>query len=164
MGGITVYAEKSFMAGHKVRIEKGENHLNGYEALCFARERYNVSGGDRGRGKNQMKVIKAVLEKMTSGTTLISNYGKILASLEGMFKTNVSSEEISMLVKMQLSDMASWEIYSYAVDGTGGSAKTYSSPGHNAYVMYPNEKMVKKASQLAKSVLAGEMISDADLK
>lgn len=164
IGGITVYSDKEFKAGNKVRIEKGENHLNGYEALCFARERYHVSGGDRGRGKNQMKVIEAVVDKMTTGTTLISGYSGILKSLEGMFKTNVTSEEISDLVKMQLSDMASWEVFSYAVDGTGGSAKTYSSPGHNAYVMYPNKNMVDKASDLAKRVLSGETITKEDMK
>ena len=147
-----------------MRIEKGENHLNGFEALAFARERYHVSGGDRGRGKNQMKVIKAVVEKLTTGTTLISSYGDILSSLEGVFKTNVSSDEISMLVKMQLSDLASWNILSYAVDGTGGSAKTYSSPGHKAYVMYPNEKLVGKASDLAKRVMAGDILTSEDLK
>lgn len=164
VGGITVYSDKSFKAGNKVRIEEGENHLNGYEALCFARERYHVSGGDRGRGKNQMKVIKAVVEKLTTGTTLISGYNQILSSLEGMFKTNVTTDEISMLVKMQLSDLASWNILSYAVDGTGGSAKTYSSPGHKAYVMYPNEKLVNKAADLAKRVMAGDILTSEDLK
>lgn len=164
IGGVTVYSDKAFPAGNKVNIKKGENHLNGYEALCFARDRYHAPGGDRGRGKNQMKVIKAVVEKMTTGTTLISGYSGILSSLEGMFKTNVTSEEISMLVKMQLSDMASWTIFSYAVDGTGGSAKTFSSPGHNAYVMYPNQKMVDKASKLAKRMMAGEVLTSEDLK
>lgn len=164
VGGITVHSSKAFKAGNKVRIEEGENHLNGYEALCFARERYHVSGGDRGRGKNQMKVIKAVVEKLTTGTTLISNYSGIMGSLEGMFKTNVTSEEISALVKMQLSDLATWSIHSFAVDGTGGSAKTYSSPGHNAYVMYPNQKLVDKASDLANRVIAGEILTSEDLK
>lgn len=164
VGGITVHSSKAFKAGNKVRIEEGENHLNGYEALCFARERYHVSGGDRGRGKNQMKVIKAVVEKLTTGTTLISNYSGIMGSLEGMFKTNVTSEEISALVKMQLSDLATWSIHSFAVDGTGGSAKTYSSPGHRSYVMYPNEKLVNKASELAKRVIAGDILTKEDLK
>lgn len=164
VGGVTVHSDQAFTAGKTVKIKVGENQLNGEEALKFARERYHVSGGDRTRGKNQMKVIKAIVEKATSGTTLISNYGEILSSLEGMFKTNVTSEELSLLVKMQLSDMAQWNIVSYAVTGTGGSEKNYSSPGHKAYVMHPDMKTVEKASDLANRVLAGETLSEADVK
>ena len=163
IGGITVYADESFKA-MGFYIQEGENYLNGEQALKFARDRYHVTGGDRGRGKNQMKVIKAVIEKMTSGTTIISNYTQILKSLEGMFSTSLRMEDISMLVKMQLSDMASWNIQSFSVSGVGGSEKTYSMPGSNAYVMYPDEEQVAYASQLAQRVLNGEVLTAEDMK
>lgn len=163
IGGVTVYSDQAFTA-RGTTIVKGYNDLNGADALNFARERYQVSGGDNGRGKNQMKVISAVINKMTSGTTIINNYSKILKSLEGMFKTSLDSEEISDLVKMQLGDMASWNVQSFAVTGKGGSEKNYSSPGHKAYVMYPNEAMVAYASQLVDRVLNGETLTAADMK
>ncbi|MBQ8796777.1 MAG: LCP family protein [Oscillospiraceae bacterium] len=162
IGGITVYSDQAFKA-RETYIQKGENTLNGTQALDFSRERYHVSGGDNGRGKNQMKVIKAVIQKMTSGTTIISNYSAIMSSLEGMFSTNLQTSEISMLVKMQLSDMAKWDVFSFAVVGTGGSEKTYSAPGHTAYVMYPNEKSVEHASGLIKKILAGELLAEEDM-
>lgn len=164
VGGITVYSDQEFDAGHFVHIEKGINNLDGFQALSFARERYNVSGGDRSRGKNQMKVIKAIVEKMTSGTTIISGYSDILASLEGMFQTSVTGKEISLLVKMQLSDMAKWNIQTYAVTGTGGSDRNYSSPGVRSYVMYPDKASVEKATVLANRVIAGETITEEDVK
>ncbi len=163
VGGVTIYSDKSFTA-RETHIKKGENALNGSQALDLVRERYHVSGGDNGRGKNQMKVIKALIEKLTSGKTIISKYSKILDSLKGMFKTDVSSEDISLLVKMQLSDMAQWNVQSFAVTGTGGSETNYSSPGHKAYVMYPHENMVAYASTLVNKVLNGETLTDADMK
>lgn len=164
VGGVTVNADHAFTTDGGYKIKKGTNHLNGEEALSFARERHHVNGGDNGRGKNQMKVISAIIDKMTTGTTIISKYSAILKSLEGMFKTSVSMDDISLLVKMQLEDMASWNIQSYAVTGKGGSEKNYSSPGHKAYVMYPDEKAVDHAASLVDKVLAGEILTAADMK
>ena len=162
IGGITVYSDQSFKAGDTY-ISVGENHLNGSAALSFARERYRVSGGDNGRGKNQMKMVKAVIEKLTSGTTIISNYSSILGSLGGMFSTSMSMEDISLLVKMQLSDMAQWNIQSYAVTGVGGSERTYSA-GTYAYVMHEDERSTAHAAELAQRVINGEILTEADMK
>lgn len=164
VGGITIYSDESFSTIKDFYIRKGKNHLNGEEALAFARERYHVKGGDRGRGKNQMKVITALIRKLTEGTTIITKYASILDSLNGLFRTSVTMEEISTLVKMQLNDMASWNIMSFSVTGEGGSNKTYSSPGHNAYVMYLDEKLVSYAAMLADRVIAGDILTEADMK
>lgn len=161
VGGITVYSDTAFSVG-EFSYSQGDNYVNGIEALTFARDRNHQAGGDRGRGNNQMKVITAVIEKMTTGTAL-THFSEILNSLQGMFVTDMSSAEINSLVKMQLSDMSSWNIHSYAVTGADGSSTTYSIPGSQAYVMYPNQQMVKHASELMTKVLDGETLSDADV-
>lgn len=163
VGGITIYSDESFTA-QDTKIQKGENALNGAQALDLVRERYHVSGGDNGRGKNQMKVVAALIKKMTSGTTIISNYSDILKSLEGMFKTSIGMDEISELVRMQLNDMASWNIQTFAVTGKGGSEKTYSMPGVYAYVMHPNADVVEHAAKLVDRVFAGETLTEQDVK
>lgn len=163
VGGITVHSDKSFMAWD-TPIKKGENFLNGKQALNFARERYHVSGGDNDRGKNQMKVIEAVIKKMTTGTTIISNYAAIMESLEGMFATNMQSAEISMLVKMQLNDLASWDVLKFAVTGTGGSEITASMPGVTAYVMHPDQKSVDHARSLVEKILSGTKLKKEDME
>ena len=163
IGGITVYADESFSA-QGYPINKGKNELDGQHALMFARERNTVSGGDNGRGKNQMKVIKAVIDKMTSSTTLISNYAGIMKSLEGMFVTDFHSDEISALVKMQLSDMTSWNVQSYAVTGTGDYQETYSWKGQELWVMWPNETSVNYAKELIGRVEKGEILTTEDMK
>lgn len=161
--GITVYSDVSFTTSGGYSFSKGENHLYGEEALVFARERYSFSDGDESRGQNQMKVIRAVIQKITSGTTIITRYAEILNSLEGMFSTNLSMEEISQLVKMQLSDMSSWNIMSYAVSGYGDYEYTYSMPGEDLYVMWPNTEMVAHATELIDRVIAGEILTQSDL-
>ncbi len=161
--GVTVVADHSFTAVSGEYFQKGENTLNGEEALAFARERKNVSGGDNGRGKNQMKVIKAVIDKLSSSNTLIANYSDILKSLDRMFATNFTAEEISALVKMQMEDMTPWNIQSFAVTGKGGYAETYSWKGQELYVMHPNEDTVNHARTLISRVLNGETLTAEDM-
>lgn len=171
IGGVTVNSDTAFCNSHdnplldgtSMSVSVGPNDFNGAQALAFARERMNVPGGDNDRGKNQMKVISAVVDKM-SVSTILSNYSDILDSLEGMFITNMSSDDINKLVKMQLEDMASWSVHSFAVDGTPGSSTTYSMPGTNAYVTYPNQDSVDQASKLISKVLKGKTIDDSDLQ
>lgn len=164
IGGITVYSDVSYTTRHgNVAIQKGYNELNGSEALGFARERYALAAGDIDRGRNQMKVITAVIEKLSVGT-MVTNYSGILDSLQNMFVTDMPSETISQLVKMQLSDMAKWNVVSYTVVGSNGSEKTYSMPNTKLYVMIPDEGIVAYAKSLIDRVVAGEILSSEDVK
>ncbi len=160
IGGITVYFDTSFTACAETPVYAGDNYLDGHDALNVARERYTLAGGDNARGQNQMKIIKAVVQKLASGA-IISNYADILNSLEGMFVTDVSMDDISKLVKMQLEDFASWNIQSYAVTGDGGEDYTYTAG--LAYVMYPYQGMVDYGKELIDRVIAGEILTEQDV-
>lgn len=163
IGGVSVYSDTSFKSSlYGYSYQKGYNDMNGSQALAFARERYAFASGDNARGLHQMEVIKAIVAKMSAGT-IVSNYSSIMDSLQGMFITDMSADDISSLVKMQLSDMASWNVVSFAVTGSNGSKKTYSMPSVYAYVMIPNEKTVEYASELIDRVLNGETLTDADM-
>lgn len=161
--GITVYSDQAFTAVTGTYIQAGENYLDGQKALDFARERYNVRGGDDTRGQNQMRVIGAVVDKLSSSKTLISNYSAILDSLEGMFITNFTQEEISDFVKKQLEEMGPWSVQSYAVTGTAAYAETYSWKGEELYVTLPDETTVAYASDLIFRVMEGEILTAEDL-
>ena len=162
VGGVTVYSDTAFSASPYSYVV-GDNYLDGKAALAFARDRHHQASGDNARGVHQMAVIKALIQKLSAGT-LIQHYSDILSSVEGMFVTSVSSDEISQLMKMQLSDMAHWDVHSFAVTGTGGSNTTYSMPGLHSYVMYPNEDTVSYASELMNKVIDGETLTDADMR
>lgn len=163
IGGIAVYSSVDFVRDG-VHISKGTNYLNGAEALIFARERYQMPNGDNDRGRNQMKVIKAVIEKVTSGKTIISNYSGILNSLKGLFTTSFEMDQISQLVKMQLDDMASWTIQSYSVTGINGRDVTYCYPSQKLFVMYEDKEQVDHGTYLIKKVLSGQELTEEDLK
>lgn len=162
VGGVEVESDYSFRAGD-VYIQEGINYLDGASALRFSRERYHLPQGDIDRGKNQMKVIQAVVDKMTSGA-IITNYSEILESLEGMFATDISNTEISELVKMQLNDNAKWDVLTYSSEGYGSSEQTYSMPGYYLSVLIPYQSHVDYAATLIDRVLAGEKLTQADMK
>lgn len=161
VGGVTVHTDFAFKAGDYY-IGKGDVHLNGDEALAFARERKALAGGDNTRGKNQMKLISALIDQLST-STLLTHYGDILDSLEGMFTTSMPPEVISQLVQSQLKDMSGWDVLSFAVTGDGGSDSCWAVGGGYGYVMYPHEHMVSHASNLIGRVLAGEVLTQEDL-
>ena len=165
VGGITVESEKAFRTSEGgFYINRGTNQLNGTVALSYVRERKSFADGDNSRGRHQMQAIEALIKKISSGTTVLGNYSAIMDSMSGMFMTSMSSSDISALVKMQLSDLAAWNVKSYAVTGTGGSSTTYSMPTKRSYVMYPDEVQVKYAEQLVNKVVEGQILTDADLE
>ena len=138
--------------------------LNGSEALDYARERYAFAEGDNMRGQNQMRLITAMFKKVTSSPTLIMNYNTILEDLEGYIVTNMESDEIEALVRMQLNDMATWDIQTYAVTGWGGMDYTYSAPWQELYVTYPYTSTVYQGQDLIDRVLDGEILTDEDVE
>ncbi len=158
LGGVTVYSETAFtttVGGY--RIQKGENSLNGAQALAFARERSKLSGGDNTRGQHQMQVIAAMVRQLSAGNVL-SRWREILDSLEGMFATDMPLTAMTKLLTSELGDLGDWEIFSAAVTGTDGSDYNWSSGG-NAYVMYPDDS-VQQVSELIKQVMADESLDE----
>lgn len=155
LGGVTVESDYSFNAGGYSFV-KGANDLNGSQALAFARERHAFAEGDRQRGKDQMAVIKGVINKMLSPDMLL-HYTDVLAATEGNFETSVPYQLISSVVNDQLANGGSWNIVSYSVDGTGDRKVPYSM-STSAYVMIPDQTTVDTAKALMQAVLNGETI------
>lgn len=152
LGGIDVYSDATFRVDENFAYVEGINHLYGVEALAFARERYNVSGGDVGRGVHQMEVIKGVINKCTSADILY-NYANVINQMSGCFITNMQDDKIAALIRMQLGDMASWSVQSYSVAGSGAYKTTYTLPSKELYVMLPDENSVAGAKELITNVL-----------
>ena len=149
---ITVYSDYDFTSSNITgyHFNQGDNYVNGEQALVFARERYAFSAGDRQRGKNQMAVIKGVVDKALS-PEILTSYSSILSSLDGCFGTNITYEEIAQLLQQQLTNGGDWTIVSYSVDGTGATEKPYSM-SQKAYVMVPDYNTVDKAKSLMEKV------------
>ena len=162
IGGVDVYSDQAFTSvgspGYydPTTFAEGWNHLDGKSALAFARERHAFASGDIQRGIDQMKVIDAMVNKLKSPALLMS-FSKLMDAAADCFVTSLSQDQITALVRMQLSDLASWDIQSCSVTGTSGkSSKCYSAKGQSLYVMKPDENSVNEAKALIASVLDGE--------
>ena len=147
--GINIYSDVNYnfscWTNRSCVFKPGYNYVYGACALAFARERHAYEQGDRHRGENQQQVIKLVLDKVTSSSTLISRYSDILESLVGTFETTLTQDNITDLVKMHISDMTPWTVDTYNLDGKTGMAPTYSYPSQSLSVMYPDYDTVEIA-------------------
>lgn len=150
--GVDVYVDKGFTASDgSYTFVTGYNHMNGKKALRFARERKSFSNGDVQRVKNQQKVLTAIIKKITSSTTLVTNFSQILDSVGNSFSTNMESKNINRFIKMQLNDMQGWNIESQNLVGTDLYTKnTYTYPNLELYVMKQDEESVRVAKEKIK--------------
>ena len=157
IGGIDVYADQDVNIG-TCKIKEGYNNLDGKCALAFSRERHSYIDGDRQRGRNQQQVIIAVFNKLTSGTTLLTEYTNILSVLDGKFATNMDTKEITDYIKYELNDLKNYTIKTTQLDGYGSMGETYSYPGQDLWIMIPYEETIDNAKNLINKVLNNESI------
>lgn len=155
VGGINVNSPANFSTGSGYKFTKGNNFLNGKQALAFARERHAFAAGDIQRGKNQMEVIKGVINKMAS-PAMLTNFSDIMNAISGNFQTDLSMDQLTSLVRMQLNDGAKWSIDTYAVVTKGGMNYCYSYRGSKLYVGYIDKNSAITAGNKMREVMEGK--------
>lgn len=165
VGGIDVNVEpgyecSNFLHAPGLSVHAGINHLNGEQALGYARERYAYSEGDRQRTKNQQQVLMGIVDKITS-PAVVTNYASIMDSMSDTFSTTMSSQEISDLIKYQLNSNPKWKMEQYMVNGTGDTLMC-AELGNAAYVMVPDQSTVTTAKNKINAVLAGKSADDVE--
>lgn len=146
--GIDIYSDQNlYLRNGECTFTGGvTQHINGICALAFSRERKSYATGDRHRGENQQQVISKILAKITTPAYILK-MPEILAAADGLFETSFSHQEILDMVKFQVFSNPNWETESISLDGTGGYAQTYSAPGQNLYVMFPDEASITTAKE-----------------
>lgn len=154
LGGVDVDSDYEFTAVNGIHFDKGMNHLNGNEALAFSRERYSFEDGDNQRGRDQQKVLTAILNKAMS-PAILTNASALISDVSDSVQTNMTQDEMAKFIKMQLNDGASWNIESQAASGTGDTQVCYSSGDQPLYVMWPDEAVVQSISAKMNEILNG---------
>lgn len=152
LGGVSVYSDREFTVENIRTYQQGYNQLTGIEALAFARERMSFPEGDYQRAKNQMEVIRAVVEKASS-SALAGAFSSLLDAVEGNFETNLPREQILALAPALSGD---WEITTYTASGYSAYRETYSMPGQELYVILPDESSVEQAAGQLRDTLEQE--------
>ncbi|WP_024416097.1 LCP family glycopolymer transferase CpsA [Streptococcus suis] len=154
VGGIDVENTQEFTSGEHT-FPVGTVHLNAEQALIFVRERYSLANGDNDRGKNQEKVIAALIKKLSSPENL-RNYRAILNSLEGSIQTDISIETIIGLVNTQLEAGTQFTVESQALAGSGRTdLPSYAMPDSQLYMLEINQESLEQAKTAIQSVLDG---------
>ncbi|HFI0148948.1 TPA: LCP family protein [Streptococcus suis] len=157
VGGIDVYNDQEFtshIGNHQFPI--GNLHLNSELALAFVRERYSLANGDNDRGKNQEKVIAALIKKLSSPENL-KNYQAILSGLEGSIQTDLSLETIMSLVNSQLESGTQFTVESQALTGSGRmDLPSYAMPSSQLYMMEIDQNSLTNVKSAIQSVLDGK--------
>lgn len=160
IGGVRINSDQDL---NFCNIKKGYNDLNGECALRFARERHSYKTGDRHRGENQEEVIRAIIDKVSSSTAILTKYNNIISNLQNNFETDVPSKTIKEYIKMQTKDMPKWNVKNLNLNGYDSHNYTYSYRGSMLYVMEPDINTVDKASSVINGMLDGKTFSELEL-
>lgn len=143
LGGIDVENPRAFSA-NGYNFVQGTNHLNGDQALAFARDRYHQAEGDFDRGKNHTRIITAIINKMLKPEMLI-NFGNISQVALRSVNTDMPYEKMIELVNKQIDSGKKWDIESQALAGSGTmDLKSALMPEAKLYMMVPSEESVKE--------------------
>lgn len=142
LGGVDITLPYAINTYHGRRsYSPGTYHLNGAEALDIARERVSISwaGGDRERGRNQEKILAALISKSQHDPNILGKVDQIFASIAKNIQTNFTSDDLKYLVQKQLTSPAKWQTELIDVDGKADitSTFTYQEPKHFVWHPYP---------------------------
>lgn len=158
LGGIDVYVEKTFIdyefpaenyQFRTVSFDQGQQHLDGAQALDFARSRHgsNGEGSDFARSARQQKILFAVKDKITSVNTLL-NPTKLLTLYNNLVRyidTNIEPATIVRLTQLAQGTRQSSITSLVITDGPNGLLDpTIGEDG--AYLLIPKEGFGKFSS------------------
>ena len=113
LGGIDVDVEIDFCEqdenrnkdeAHQICLAKGEQHLDGRQALAYARHRKTEGYDSAGRERAQQRILKAVIDKLLS-VDGISSLSKLFDIIPSYVITNMPSDKIAAFARAQLEDM-----------------------------------------------------------
>ena len=157
LGGVDVYNDQEFTAHTNGKFYSvGNVHLDSEQALGFVRERYSLADGDRDRGRNQQKVIVAILQKLTS-TEALKNYDGIIKGLQDSIQTNMPLETMMSLANAQLESGGTYKIISQDLKGTGRmDLPSYAMPDSNLYMMEISDSSLESVKAAINDVIEGK--------
>nr|WP_276538545.1 LCP family protein [Dehalobacterium formicoaceticum] len=132
LGGIEVDVEKRmYKPSENINLKKGEQKLNGEQALAYVRFR-DDGKGDLGRVERQLKFISILADRLTSLNTLWK-----IPQLVGIFQDNV---ETDLALKEMLSLANTYKNFDAAqlrTDMLPGEGKYINDVSY--FIHYPNE-------------------------
>ena len=157
LGGVDVYNDQEFTSLHgNYHFPVGNVHLDSEQALGFVRERYSLANGDGDRGRNQQKVISAIIQKLTS-TEALKNFDGIMQSLQDSVQTNMPAETMVSLVNAQLASGGKYSVITRDLKGTGRmDLPSYAMPDSNLYMLEVDPNSLETLKVEIKDIMEGK--------
>ena len=95
------------------------------------------------RNENQQQVMEAIIKKCTKSTTILTKYTALLDAVKDNLATNMTTDEMSSIVKMQIDQMPDWKISKQAIEGNRTGSEYCYALGFNASTVdaIPEEEM-----------------------
>ncbi len=107
VGGVDVTVDESFFDpmydgwdgtsyhyGAGWGIKAGPQHLDGFNALAYARSRYAVGGSDFKRAARQQQILVALKQKLTSGGSLLLQLPQLLRTIGDIVRTDLPPDRL----------------------------------------------------------------------
>ena len=161
LDGIDVYSDKAFTAytDASVHFAKGMMHMNGRQALAFARERHAYTTGDLHRNQNQIAVMHAILKKVMN-PSILANYSDLMDAISGTFQTTLQAGDISALIKMQLNSNPKWNVQHSILAGTSRKRKGgYMMPKTAIYYFIADESSIRQNREYINDIREGKTVT-----
>ena len=157
LGGVDVYNDQEFtLLQGKYHFPVGNVHLDSEQALGFVRERYSLANGDGDRGRNQQKVISAIIQKLTSAEAL-KNFDDIMQSLQDSVQTNMPPETMVSLVNAQLVSGGKYTVITRDLKGTGRmDLPSYAMPDSSLYMLEVDPNSLETLKTEIKDIMEGK--------
>ena len=157
LGGVDVYNDQEFtLLQGKYHFPVGNVHLDSEQALGFVRERYSLANGDGDRGRNQQKVISAIIQKLTS-TEALKNFDGIMESLQDSVQTNMPPETMVSLVNTQLASGGKYTVITRDLKGTGRMGlPSYAMPDSELYMLEVDPNSLETLKTEIKDIMEGK--------
>ncbi len=149
LGGVTVDVPFTFKAQLTESLKwktyhEGEMDLNGNEALAYVRMRKTDPKGDMGRNERQQQVIKEIVDKGTSFSS-ITKIDDIMDDLGNNVKTNIPPSKFVSFVKLY-SQIRTTPIENLSIKG-------YDEYINDAYYYIPYEDSLAELSNTLNTAL-----------
>lgn len=125
---------------------KGEMDLNGNEALAYVRMRKTDPNGDHGRNERQQQVIKAIIDKGTSFTS-ITKIDNLIDDMGNNVKTNIPPSKFASFVKLY-SKLKNAPIENLKIEGSDQTI-------NNGSYFIPNEDSLAQLTTLLNQAREG---------
>ncbi|MFC2401093.1 glycopolymer--peptidoglycan transferase LytR [Streptococcus sobrinus] len=118
---------------YTAKVEPGPHHINGEQALVYARMRYDDPEGDYGRQKRQREVIQKVVAKLLDMGSSVSSYQKILKAVSKNMQTDIdlSTNNLGNLLGYQsaISNVKNYQLKGTDATINGGSYQLVDADG-----------------------------------